>query len=60
MASDTPKHKNVWVIFLVLGLSLNTLGIALPAIGWFRYVLMMLGLSLLLYTVLLTLQDRQQ
>lgn len=46
------KQNGSWVMFLVVGMFLNTLGIALPSLGWPRYLLMTCGLALLLMAVL--------
>lgn len=45
------EQGGTWVVFLVVGLMLNTVGIALPGIGWLRFVLMALGLAFLLTAV---------
>ncbi|HEX2187454.1 MAG TPA: hypothetical protein VHG51_01090 [Longimicrobiaceae bacterium] len=55
--SEQKSQGPTWVVFLVVGMMLNTLGIVLSGIGWFRYVLMALGLALLLTAVLLALRD---
>ncbi|HEX7243655.1 MAG TPA: hypothetical protein VF263_25435 [Longimicrobiaceae bacterium] len=48
---------SVWVVFLVLGMTFNTLGITLRSLGWARYVMMGAGLALLLTAVVLALRD---
>lgn len=46
------KQNANWLVFLVVGMLLNTLGIVLPSLGWPRYLLMVCGLGLLLTAVL--------
>lgn len=57
---ENRKKSAVWVPLMVVGMMLNTLGIALTDIGAFRFVLMGVGLALLLASVLLTLRDARR
>ena len=41
-----------WIPLLVVGMSLNTLGIVMTSLGWARYVLMGGGLLLILVALL--------
>ncbi len=45
---------------MVLGVMLNTLGIAFTSLGWPRYLLMVVGLLFLLTAVLFSLREHQQ
>ncbi len=45
--------------FLIFGIMLNTIGIALPGIGWLRFVLMFAGLGLILFTMLRMIQQQE-
>lgn len=49
---ETPNREPAsWVALLVIGTSLNTIGIAFSGLGVFRYILMGAGLLLLLTSV---------
>jgi len=51
MTQDT-RITSASIAFLVIGISLNTIGIALMRAGAIRYVLMIAGLALILTAVL--------
>ena len=50
--SDSPRNEAArWMPLLVVGMSLNTLGITLTSLGRARFVLMGAGIVLMLLTV---------
>ena len=57
MSDKSSGGGSTWVVFLVLGMTLNTLGITFRTLGWARYVMMGAGLALLLTAVVLVLRD---
>ncbi len=54
------RETSTFVPFLVLGIMLNTMGVAFSEVGWIRYLLMLVGLGLILFSLLRMLQQRQR
>lgn len=59
MENESNRQTAGWLALLVIGISLNTVGIALTEVGTLRWVLVGLGLMLLLISVIGLAQSRQ-
>ena len=54
------RETSTFVPFLVIGIMLNTMGVAFSEVDWIRYLLMLVGLGLILFSLLRMLQQRQR
>jgi hypothetical protein len=51
MSANSNQRAAAYLPLLTVGICLNTIGIALPSLGWARYVLMGAGVAILLMCV---------
>lgn len=47
MPATSRSQKAVAIALLTIGVSLNAIGVTLRSLGWFRIVIMLLGIALL-------------